>query len=81
MEGKLRRVAGTELGGPDPPTVQRLRVEQRAWLAVRDNECPSKAPMGAGPFWAETQSACFSQMASSRAGELRAAVKRLRRRH
>ena len=79
--GELRRVAGAQLGAPDPPTVQRVRIEQRAWLAVRDNECPRKAPAGAGPFWAEAQSACFSEMASARAGELRDAVKRLRRRH
>jgi serine/threonine protein kinase/uncharacterized protein YecT (DUF1311 family) len=79
--GEMRRVVGTPLGAPDPTTVQRIRVEQRAWLAVRDNECPRTAPAGAGPFWAEAQSACFSEMASARAGELRDAVKRLRRRH
>ena len=81
LVGEMRRVAGTPLGAPDPSTVQRIRIEQRAWLSVRDSECPRTAPAGAGPFWAEAQSACFSEMASSRTGELRDAVKRLRRRH
>jgi uncharacterized protein YecT (DUF1311 family) len=76
----MRRVAGTPVGAPDPPTVQRVRIEQRAWLSVRDNECPRTAPIGAGPFWAEAQSGCFSEMAAARAAELRDAVKRLRRR-
>ena len=81
LVGEMRRVAGTPPGAPDPTTVQRIRFEQRAWLSVRDNECSRTAPAGAGPFWAEPQSACFSEMASSRTGELRDAVKRLRRRH
>jgi serine/threonine protein kinase/uncharacterized protein YecT (DUF1311 family) len=79
--GEMRRVAGTPAGAPDPTTVQRIRFEHRVWLSVRDNECPRTAPAGAGPFWAELQSACFSEMASARADELRDAVKRLRRRH
>jgi uncharacterized protein YecT (DUF1311 family) len=77
----MRRVERASPGTPDPATVQRIRVEQRAWLSVRDNECPRAAPAGAGPFWAEAQSGCFSEMASARASELRDAVKRLRRRN
>jgi uncharacterized protein YecT (DUF1311 family) len=80
LVGEMRRVAGTPDGAPDPPAVQRVRIEQRAWLAVRDNECPRTAPIGAGPFWAEAQSGCFNEMADARAAELRDAVKRLRRR-
>jgi uncharacterized protein YecT (DUF1311 family) len=76
---EMRRVAGTALGAPDPPTVQRIRVEQRVWLGVRESECPRQAPPGAGPFWAQVQSECFAEMASARTDELREAVRRLKR--
>jgi uncharacterized protein YecT (DUF1311 family) len=77
---ELRRVSNTPLGVPDPATVQRVRVEQRAWIAVRENECPRSAPADAGPFWAPVQASCFNEMAASRTAELRDAIKRLRRR-
>lgn len=76
---ELRRVSNTPLGVPDPATVQRVRVEQRAWLAVRENECPRAAPADAGPLWAQAAATCFNDMSASRAAELRDAVKRLRR--
>jgi len=76
---EMRRVAGTPLGAPDPPTVQRIRVEQRVWLGVRESECPRQAPSGGGPFWAQAQSECFAEMASARTAELRDAVRRLKR--
>jgi len=76
---ELRRVSNTPLGVADPPTVERVRVEQRAWIAVRENECPRSAPVGAGPLWAQAAAACFNEMSSARAAELREAVKRLRR--
>jgi serine/threonine protein kinase/uncharacterized protein YecT (DUF1311 family) len=77
---EMRRVARTPPGAPDPTTVQRIRVEQRAWMSIRNSECPRSAPPGAGPFWAEAQADCFTEMATTRAAELRDAVKRLRRR-
>ena len=77
---EMRRVAGTPPGAPDPPTVQRIRVEQRAWMSVRNTECPRSAPAGAGPFWAGVQAECFNEMATARAAELRDAAKRLRKR-
>jgi len=79
LVGELRRVAGTPLGAPDPPAVQRIRVEQRVWLGVRDNECPRQAPPGGGLFWAQAQSECFAEMATARTAELRDAVRRLSR--
>jgi uncharacterized protein YecT (DUF1311 family) len=78
---ELRRVSNTPLGVADPPPVQRVRVEQQAWLAVRENECPRGAPAGAGPLWAQAAATCFNKMASARAAELRDAVKRLKRKH
>jgi uncharacterized protein YecT (DUF1311 family) len=78
---ELRRVAKTPLGVADPPTAQRVRVEQQAWLAVRENECPRHATAGAGPLWAQAAATCFNGMSSARAAELRDAVKRLRRKH
>jgi len=76
---ELRRVSNTPLGVADPPTVQRVRVEQHAWIRVRENECPRTAPTGAGPLWAQAAATCFNQMSSARTAELREAVKRLRR--
>jgi serine/threonine protein kinase/uncharacterized protein YecT (DUF1311 family) len=79
LVGELRRIAGTAPGAPDPPAVQRIRVEQRVWLGVRDNECPRQAPPGGGLFWAQAQSECFAEMAAARTDELRDAVRRLSR--
>jgi serine/threonine protein kinase/uncharacterized protein YecT (DUF1311 family) len=79
LVGELRRLAGTPAGAPDPLTVQRVRVEQRAWLSVRNDECPRTPPSGAGAFWAQAQSECFSEMAASRTAELRDAVRRLKK--
>ena len=79
LVSEMRRVAGTAPGGPDPQTAIRARVEQRAWLSVRNAECPRTAQPGTGLFWAEAQSACFTEMAASRTAELRDAVKRLKR--
>ena len=79
LVAEMRRISGAAAGAPDPQSVQRIRVEQRAWLSVRDAECPRTAEPGAGSFWAQRQSECFNEMASARAAELRDAVKRLKR--
>ena len=76
---ELRRVSNTPLGVADPPTVKRVRVEQQAWIGVRENECPRSAPADAGPLWAHAAAVCFNEMSSARAAELGDAVKRLRR--
>jgi len=78
---ELRRVSNTPLGVADPPTVQRVRVEQQAWIAVREHECPRNAPAGAGRLWAQAAAACFNDMSSARTAELGDAVKRLKRKH
>jgi len=78
---ELRRVSNTPLGVADPPTVQRVRVEQQAWFAVREHECPRGAPAGAGRLWAQAAAACFNDMSSARTAELGDAVKRLKRKH
>jgi uncharacterized protein YecT (DUF1311 family) len=79
LVAELRRRAGASPGAVDPPTVQRVRVEQRAWLSVRNGECPRSPATGAGPFWAQERSECFTEMAAARTAELRDAVRRLRR--
>jgi len=76
---ELRRVSHTPLGVADPPTVKRVRVEQQAWIAVREQECSRSATVGTGPLWAQAAATCFNEMSSARAAELRDAVKRLRR--
>jgi serine/threonine protein kinase/uncharacterized protein YecT (DUF1311 family) len=80
LVAELRRTAGTAAGEADPKTVERVKVEQRAWLSVRNAECPRDAAPGAGSFWAQARSTCYTEMAVSRAAELRDAVRRLRRR-
>jgi serine/threonine protein kinase/uncharacterized protein YecT (DUF1311 family) len=79
LVSEMRRVAGTPAGAPDPSTVQRVRVEQRAWLSVREAECPRQAAPSAGELWAHAQSQCFTDMAASRTNDLREALRRLRR--
>jgi uncharacterized protein YecT (DUF1311 family)/tRNA A-37 threonylcarbamoyl transferase component Bud32 len=79
LVSELRRVAGTPAGAPDPLTVQRIRVEQRTWLNVREAECPRQPAADAGEFWAQAQSQCFAEMADSRTKDLRDAVRRLSR--
>jgi len=76
---EFRRVANTPLGVADPSTVQRVRVEQQAWLTVREHECPRSAPADAGPLWAQAAASCFNRMSSARTAELRDAAKRLRK--
>jgi serine/threonine protein kinase len=75
---ELRRRAGVARRAPDPPSVTRLRVEQRAWIAVRDRECMRKSVPGSVSYWAEPLSGCFAGMSASRADELSAALRRLR---
>ncbi len=80
LVSELRRIASVPAGAPDPTTVDRIRVEQRAWLSVRNAECRSAPVPAEGPFWAPAHAKCFNEMAVSRAAELQDAVRRLRRR-
>jgi serine/threonine protein kinase/uncharacterized protein YecT (DUF1311 family) len=79
LVSEMRRVSGAAPGAPDPQPVVRIRVEQRAWLAVRNDECPRTPDPEAGAFWAAARSVCFTEMAQFRAAELRDAVRRLKR--
>jgi uncharacterized protein YecT (DUF1311 family) len=76
---ELRRAARVPRGAPDPPPVTRLRVEQRTWIAIRDQECMRRPADTSTPFWAQPVSVCFAEMSAARADELREALGRLRR--
>ena len=76
---ELRRVAGAPRGTADPPSVTRLRIEQRAWISVRDRECTRDPAPGSTPYWAQPLSQCFADMSAARAVELREALQRVRR--
>jgi serine/threonine protein kinase/uncharacterized protein YecT (DUF1311 family) len=65
---RLRREAG---GVREPPAVQALRVEQRAWVADRDRVCRSSAGAGSGPLWGAESIPCFARMSEEREAELR----------
>ena len=67
---ELRRNANARRGDRDPPTVTRLRQEQRQWIAVRDRECTRDPAPGYTPLWAEPISKCFARMSAARRGEL-----------
>ena len=77
---EMRHAAGVASGALDPPSVERVRVEQRAWLSVRNGECRRQPSADEGPFWAPLHAQCYSGMAAYRASELQDAVRRLRRR-
>ena len=74
-----RRIAGVSRGAPEPPTVTRLRVEQRTWIVQRDRECTRRPAPGSVPFWAQPLSECFAEMSGVRAAELRERLDRARR--
>ena len=76
LVAELRRVAGLRRGSPDPPSVTRLRVEQRAWVSLRDRECMSQPRLGR--YWAQPASECFARMSAARQDELGEALHRLR---
>ena len=75
---ELRRVAGVRSGQPDPPAVTRLRVEQRTWVSLRDDECTRDPVPGSIPYWAEPLAVCFARMSAARAAELEEALQRVR---
>ena len=49
---RLKAEAKTKAGAPEPPSVQRLRDAQRAWLVYRDDECRKRTVEREGPLWA-----------------------------
>jgi len=67
---RLKSEAGTKSGAPDPPTVQRLRSAQRAWLVYRDDECLRRTKLTEGPLWAPVRAKCLAEYSTLRAREL-----------
>lgn len=67
---EMRRQEGVPTGAKDPPSVQRLRVAQRAWLVYRDTECRRRGRGSEGALWARPRARCLGQFATRRANEL-----------
>lgn len=57
-------------GAKDPPSVQRLRVSQRAWVVYRDAECRKRGRGKEGALWARPRARCLGEFAGRRANEL-----------
>jgi uncharacterized protein YecT (DUF1311 family) len=57
-------------GANDPPSVQRLRVSQRAWVVYRDAECRKRGRGKEGALWARPRARCLGEFAGRRANEL-----------
>jgi uncharacterized protein YecT (DUF1311 family) len=67
---EMRRQEGVKPGHKDPPSVERLRVAQRAWLVNRDTECRQRARGTEGALWARPRVQCLGEFAGRRANEL-----------
>lgn len=67
---EMRRQEGVKGGQKDPPSVDRLRVAQRAWLVARDTECRRRGRGTEGALWARPRVQCLGGAAARRANEL-----------
>ncbi len=67
---EMRRREGVSSGAKDPPSVQRLRVSQRAWLVQRDTECRRRGRGKEGRLWARPRVRCLGEFSARRANEL-----------
>lgn len=67
---EMRIQEGVKPGAKDPPSVQRLRVAQRAWVVDRDTECRRRGRGREGALWARSRVRCLGQFSSRRANEL-----------
>lgn len=67
---EMRIHEGVKPGAKDPPSVQRLRVSQRAWLVDRDVECRRRGRGREGALWARSRVRCLGQFSNRRANEL-----------
>src|SRR6266542_4822193 len=67
---EMRRQEGVRGDAKDPPSVERLRVAQRAWLVYRDNECRRRARGKEGTLWARPRVRCLAEFSQRRANEL-----------
>jgi uncharacterized protein YecT (DUF1311 family) len=68
---QLRDQAG---GVREPPAVQSLRAEQRAWIVERDRVCRRANTSSNGPLWALERLPCFERMSDEREQVLRARI-------
>lgn len=67
---EMRRQEGVRPGKKDPPSVDRLRVAQRAWVVARDTECRRRGRGTEGALWARPRVQCLGEAAARRANEL-----------
>jgi len=71
---RLKSEAGTKGAAKssteEPPSVQRLRTAQRAWLVYRDDECRRRTKSREGPLWAPVRAQCLAEYSALRAREL-----------
>lgn len=74
---EMRRKEGVGNGAKDPPSVQRLRVAQRAWLVYRDTECRRRGRGKEGRLWARPRVKCLGEFSARRANELADSFSRL----
>ena len=63
-----------EAGAKEPPSVQQLRVAQRAWLVYRDTECRRRNRGKEGPLWAPVRAQCLGEFSGQRTEELARAL-------
>jgi uncharacterized protein YecT (DUF1311 family) len=71
---RLKAEAGARTGAAEPPSVQRLRTAQRAWLVYRDDECRKRTREREGPLWAPVRAQCLAEYSALRAHELENAL-------
>jgi uncharacterized protein YecT (DUF1311 family) len=67
---EMRRQEGVRPGQKDPPSVDRLRVAQRAWVVNRDTECRRRGRGTEGALWAGPRVNCLGDLAVQRANQL-----------
>jgi uncharacterized protein YecT (DUF1311 family) len=72
----LKSEAGTTSRAGEPPSVQRLRTAQRAWLVYRDDECRKRTRPREGPLWAPVRAQCLAAYSAVRAQEFKDALAR-----
>ena len=74
----MRKLARVPVGAPDPPAVERLRAQQRAWLETRDAACRRETSGSEGALWALTRVRCLGREGVVRSAVLADRLTRLR---
>jgi uncharacterized protein YecT (DUF1311 family) len=67
---ELRRRAGPPRAATEPPSVQRLRQAQHAWIIERDTVCRRRTRPSEGPLWAPVRARCLGELSAQRAQKL-----------